>query len=93
MDPQIQHGKPVVHGTLVPIIKIMGGLSGGMANEEITPEYDVTEQDARAALIYVAELSLYDRFQELLIEMLGLLQAPDGVVVQVKIELEVRNYP
>jgi hypothetical protein len=36
---------------------------------------------------------LDDLFQSLLIEMLGLLQAPDGVAVQVKIELEVRNHP
>ena len=56
IDPEIQHGKPVIRGTRLPITRIIGGLAGGMTNEEITREYDVTEQDIRAALSYAAEL-------------------------------------
>jgi uncharacterized protein (DUF433 family) len=56
LDPEIQHGKPVIRGTRVPITRIIGGLAGGMTNEEIIREYDVTEQDIRAALNYAAEL-------------------------------------
>ncbi len=56
IDPEIQHGKPVVRGTQVPITRIIGGLAGGMTNEEIIREYDVAEQDIRAALSYTAEL-------------------------------------
>jgi uncharacterized protein (DUF433 family) len=55
IDPEIQNGKPVIRGTRVPITRIIGGLAGGMTNEEITREYDVTEQDLRAALSYAAE--------------------------------------
>ena len=50
IDPEIQHGKPVIRGTRVPITRIIGDLAGGMANEDIIREYDVTGQDIRAAL-------------------------------------------
>ena len=29
IDPEIQHGKPVIRGTRVPITRILGGLAGG----------------------------------------------------------------
>jgi uncharacterized protein (DUF433 family) len=56
IDPTIQHGKPVIHGTRVPVVRIIGGLAGGMTIEEITREYGVTEEDIRAALAYASEL-------------------------------------
>jgi len=65
IDPEIQHGKPVIRGTRVPITRIIGGLAGGMTNEEITQEYDVTEQDIRAALSYAAELIDTEEFYPL----------------------------
>ena len=40
IDPDIQHGKPVVKGTRVPIVRIIGGLAGGMTKEEIMWEYN-----------------------------------------------------
>jgi uncharacterized protein (DUF433 family) len=39
----------------VPITQIIGGLSGGMTKEEIMKEYEVTDEDIRAALKYVTE--------------------------------------
>jgi uncharacterized protein (DUF433 family) len=65
IDPEIQHGKPVIRGTRVPITRIIGGLAGGMTNEEITREYDVTEEDIRAALSYAAELIDTEEFYPL----------------------------
>ena len=65
IDPEIQHGKPVIRATRVPITRIIGGLAGGMTNEEITREYDVTEQDIRAALSYAAELIDMEEFYPL----------------------------
>ncbi len=65
IDPEIQHGKPVIRGTRVPITRIIGGLAGGMTNEEIVREYDVTEQDIRAALSYAAELIDTEEFYPL----------------------------
>ncbi len=56
IDPEIQHGKPVIRGTRVPVTRIVGGLAGGMTKEEIMREYAVTEKDIEAALNYAAEL-------------------------------------
>jgi len=56
IDPEIQHGKPVVRGTRVPITRIVGGLAGGMTKEEIIREYEVAEEDIKAALNYANEL-------------------------------------
>ena len=56
IDPEIQHGKPVIRGTRVPVIRIIGGLSGGMTVQEIVREYEVTEEDVKAALAYANEL-------------------------------------
>jgi uncharacterized protein (DUF433 family) len=56
IDPEIQHGKPVIRGTRVPVTRIVGGLAGGMTVQEITREYEISEEDVRAALRYAAEL-------------------------------------
>ena len=55
-DPEIQHGKPVIAGTRVPIVRIIGGLAGGMTIEEVVREYGITEADVRAALAYASRL-------------------------------------
>ena len=56
MDPQIQHGKPVIRDTRVPVARVLGGLAGGMSFEEICREYDLTPEDIRAAIHYAEEL-------------------------------------
>jgi len=56
IDPDICHGKPIIRGTRVPIVRIIDGLAGGMTKEEVMREYEVTEQDIAAALGYAAEL-------------------------------------
>ncbi|MBI5875234.1 MAG: DUF433 domain-containing protein [Deltaproteobacteria bacterium] len=52
IDSHIQHGKPVIKGTRVPVARIIGGLAGGMTKDEIIREYEVSEEDIRAALAY-----------------------------------------
>ena len=56
IDPEIQHGKPVIRGTRVPISRIVGGLASGMMKEDIMREYEVTEEDIWAALSFATEL-------------------------------------
>ena len=56
IDPKIQHGKPIVRGTRVPVSRIVGGLAGGMTFQEIEVEYGVTAEDIRAALEFANEL-------------------------------------
>ena len=56
IDPEILHGKPVIRGTRVPVARIVGGLAGGITEEEIMREYEITSEDIRAALDYAAQL-------------------------------------
>lgn len=65
IDPEIQHGKPVIKGTRVPISRIMGGLAGGMTKEEIIREYQVSEEDIKAALEYATQLIEDEEFHPL----------------------------
>ena len=65
IDPEIHHGKPVIKGTRVPITRIIGGLAGGMSVDEIMREYDVREEDVRAALAYAGKLIEAEEFHPL----------------------------
>ena len=65
IDPENQRGKPVIRGTRVPVSRIIGGLAGDMTREEIMREYEVTEEDIRAALGYAAELIATEEFHPL----------------------------
>lgn len=65
IDPKIQHGKPVVRGTRVPVARIVGGLAGGMTFKEIQEEYGVTLADIRAALEFASELVEKEEFHAL----------------------------
>jgi uncharacterized protein (DUF433 family) len=56
IDPKIHHGKPGIKGTRVSVVAIIGGMAGGMSIEEVCREYEVSEEDVRAALDYAAEL-------------------------------------
>ncbi len=65
INPEIQHGKPVIRGTRVSISRIIGGLAGGMTKEEIIREYEVSEEDIKAALEYAAQLIENEEFHPL----------------------------
>ncbi|MHB0976375.1 MAG: DUF433 domain-containing protein [Candidatus Aquicultorales bacterium] len=56
IDQGIMHGQPVIEGTRVLVSVVLGSLAEGMTQEEIQHEYDLTEEDIRAALKYAAEL-------------------------------------
>lgn len=56
IDPQIQHGKPVIRGTRVPVARLLGGLAGGMSFEDLCREYGVQIEDIRAAISYAEQL-------------------------------------
>ena len=56
IDENIHHGKPVIRGTRVPVVRIVGGLAGGMTFEEIMYEYQLSREDILAALYFAASL-------------------------------------
>jgi len=65
VDPAIQHGKPVIGGTRIPVARILGGLAGGMTPAEVCQEYDISDDDLRAVLAYVVTLIEADQFHPL----------------------------
>ena len=65
IDAKIQHGKPVICGTRVPVARIIGSLAGGMTREEVMKEYEITLEDVDAALAYAAELIDADEYHSL----------------------------
>ncbi|MBN1189326.1 MAG: DUF433 domain-containing protein [Dehalococcoidales bacterium] len=65
IDPGIQHGKPIIRGTRVPITRIIAELAGGMTREEVMREYEITEEDIAAALAYAVDLVEADEFHPL----------------------------
>lgn len=56
IDPAVQHGQPVIRGTRVPIVRVIGGIAGGMSVSEVATEYGVTDEDVRATLDYATGL-------------------------------------
>jgi uncharacterized protein (DUF433 family) len=56
IDPLIQHGRPVIKGTRIPVVRILGELAEGMTREEAAREYRITVEDVIAAIDYAAEL-------------------------------------
>jgi uncharacterized protein (DUF433 family) len=65
IDAEIQHGKPVIRGTRVPVARIVGGLAGGMSFQDVQDEYAVTIDDIRAALEFANELVEREEFHAL----------------------------
>ena len=65
IDPAVQHGKPVIRGTRVPVARILGSLAGGMSREEIVDEYRVSLEDIAAALEFATELVDDEQFHPL----------------------------
>jgi uncharacterized protein (DUF433 family) len=55
IDPSICHGKPVIRGTRTPVSTILGHLAGGDSFETIRREYDLTDDDIRAAVAFANE--------------------------------------
>lgn len=65
IDTGIQHGKPVIRGTRVPVAHIIAELAGGMTREEVMREYEISAEDIAAALAYAADLVEADEFHPL----------------------------
>jgi uncharacterized protein (DUF433 family) len=65
LDPSICHGKPAIRGSRVPVTLVVGSLAGGMTFDEVEREYDVSADDIRAALKFVAEIAEQESFHPL----------------------------
>jgi uncharacterized protein (DUF433 family) len=61
VDPLVQHGKPVVRGTRVPVDIVVGSLAGGMTFDDIQREYRISADDIHACLAYAADALAEER--------------------------------
>jgi uncharacterized protein (DUF433 family) len=52
IDPAVCHGKPVIRATRTPVSVVLGHLAGGDSFETIRLEYDLTDDDIRAAIAF-----------------------------------------
>ena len=52
IDNEIQHGKPVLKDTRIPVAVIIGSLAGGMTYDEVIQEYAITQEQILASLTY-----------------------------------------
>lgn len=62
IDPAIMHGKPVIRGTRVTVARLVGALAGGQSPEEVKRDFEVTEEDLRAALAFAVALVESEEF-------------------------------
>lgn len=62
IDPTYCHGKPAIHGTRVPVIRILGSLAARMTREETADAYGVTQEDIDAALAFAIEIIETEKF-------------------------------
>lgn len=57
IDPAIMGGKPVIKGRRVTVHVILACLAGGDDVATVCDQFDLTEEDVRAALAFAAALS------------------------------------
>ncbi len=64
MDPEINHGKPVIRGLRYPVETLLELMSSGMTIDEILADYeDLERDDLLAALAFAARLSQVKRME------------------------------
>jgi uncharacterized protein (DUF433 family) len=54
-DPDILGGRPIIKGHRITVSQIMGHIAAGDSIEEVSENYELTEAEIRAALVYAAE--------------------------------------
>jgi uncharacterized protein (DUF433 family) len=54
VDPAVQHGKPVIQGTRLPVELVIGQLAASMDAAAVAADYDLQPADIQAALAYAA---------------------------------------
>lgn len=66
IDPEINHGKPVIRGMRYPVETLLELLSAGMSIDEILADYeDLEREDLLAALAFAARLTHVQRIESI----------------------------
>ena len=56
VDEHVRFGKPVIKGTRVPVAQVVRHLAAGDSMNTVMEEYNLSEEDVRAALAYAASV-------------------------------------
>ncbi len=56
IDPDVLCGKPVIKGTRISVELILEKIASGSSFSEIIYNYDITEDDIKAAIAYAYEI-------------------------------------
>jgi len=56
-NPEIAGGKPVIKGTRITVKLVLELLANGWSIDDIKEEYDLTEEQVRAAIKYAEHLA------------------------------------
>ncbi|MCL0036063.1 DUF433 domain-containing protein [Dehalococcoidia bacterium] len=54
--PEVLCGKPVIKGTRISVELILERLANGASFEQLTGDYDISEEDVTAALLYARQV-------------------------------------
>ncbi len=61
IDPEIQHGKPVIRGTRIPVELLLRKLGEGATEAQLLDAYPrLTPMDIRAAIAYAARVLAHE---------------------------------
>lgn len=55
VDEKILFGKPHVKGTRISVEQVLASLAQGMTHEELSNEFDLTEEDIQACMEYASK--------------------------------------
>jgi len=65
-DPRICFGKPAIKGTRIPVYILVGMLAEGIEVEEIAKDYEISEEEVRAAALYALDLLFEEARKEVM---------------------------
>ena len=56
VNPEVCHGKSVIHGTRIMVRNILGAMAGGAITKDLINNYsELTLVDIKAAIVYAIE--------------------------------------
>ena len=59
-DPEILGGRPILLGRRITVSQLVDQLAGGMTMDEIKDDYQLTDEEIRALLTYIAQVVRQD---------------------------------
>jgi uncharacterized protein (DUF433 family) len=65
-DPKICFGKPAIKGTRIPVYILVGMLAEGIEVKEIAEDYEISEEEVRAAALYALDLLFEEARKEVM---------------------------